>query len=371
MPGNPVKVGVIGCGTISQFVHLPNICASGAELVGVCDVDPTRLSMAQRRFGAPVAVREAEALMDQPGLEAVLIATHDVSHCDLAVAAVERGKHVFVEKPVCMSPAQGARLEEAVRRAGVVVGVGYQKLYDRGAAWLSRILAQGEDVFLVSARNICHDNDLVLAEVLPPEMQTSEFLRGRTDYGESPHWDGIVERYLPGCPRSLANTYRVFLNLACHDLSSVIGLLGSPTAIRYSEFWDHDSGPRCVVVYELGDGCRCVLEMALTSRKWFDQSLCLYGCDRTMTIRWPSPFRPGDLTVASCQQMTEAAPVTRQFSCEAFAAYRDEWDAFVTAVCGGNAHLGSLDLALSVLEWQFAAIVRDFRHRQDVVPVVT
>jgi predicted dehydrogenase len=359
-----VTVGVIGCGVIAQLVHLPNLMQmTGVKVEFLCDVNEYRLGTAQRRFGVRIAVRNTAELLTAPNVDAVVIATEDVTHFELVMMALKHGKHVFVEKPICLLPEQADTIVQYANRAGLIVAVGFQKLYDRSFSWLSNLDAISSASFLVSVRDICHDNDLVLSDILPPEMLSEEFVAGRTDYSENASWQSIVESWLPGCPADLASTYRVFLNLACHDLSVVMKLFGEPTGVRYAEF-STDSTRRGLVVYEFGTGCRCVLEVGLTLRSWFDESVCIYAPDSTITIRWPSPFRLEAQSRAEVMRMIGRGRETLIYEANAGSAFADELVDFVRAVGGQGQPRGSAEHASKVLRWQVNAIEADIARRR-------
>ena len=250
-----LNIGVIGCGTISQLVHLPNLTKmNDVQVAIVCDVNRFRLQLAEQHFNIPRVTMAASEVLSLPGLDAVVISTEDVSHFALVMTALQGGKHVFVEKPLCLLPEQADAINDLASNLGLIVTVGFQKLYDRSLGWITDSQVIGDDTFLISVRDICHDNDLVISAVAP-ELLSAEFFSGRTDYTDSQEWHSIVSQWYPDCPQELADTYRVFLNLACHDLSVVIHLFGEPTRVAYAEF-STDNSRRALVVYEFAGGNR-------------------------------------------------------------------------------------------------------------------
>ncbi|HEX9800341.1 MAG TPA: Gfo/Idh/MocA family oxidoreductase [Thermoanaerobaculia bacterium] len=131
----PLGVGVIGCGTIARYQHLPNLRRlRRARLAAVADPDGAAREWAGRRYGVP-AFATAEELLAQPAVQAVVIATPTHLHAELAVRAAETGKPFFLEKPIAASGEEAARLLAAAGEAGVVAHVGYnlrfQPLYLR------------------------------------------------------------------------------------------------------------------------------------------------------------------------------------------------------------------------------------------------
>ena len=101
-----LKVGVIGCGywgpnLIRNFYKQHNV-----KLVAVADKDPTRLGFVVNNYPTVKIYDDATFLTTDPEIEAVVIATPVATHFPLALAALEAGKHVFVEKPLAPTVAE-------------------------------------------------------------------------------------------------------------------------------------------------------------------------------------------------------------------------------------------------------------------------
>jgi predicted dehydrogenase len=355
-------IAVIGCGLISQSAHLPHLAAaSDVELVAVCDRDPYRLALARDRFGVRVAESDYRAVLARSDVDAVVVATEDASHARIAADCVAAGKHVFVEKPLCLAPDEADALVADLAAAGLIGAVGYHKVHDGAVAWLRENLPARP--FLLLARDICHDNGLVLEQVLPPELLDEAFRRGSSDYERSSAWDAIVARWFPGCPPDRAASYRVFLNLACHDLATVIALYGEPTGVQHAELWgppDH----RGTFIYEYGPEARFVLTVALTDRSWFDQSLRLYTPTATADISWPSPFVDSGLTQARVQRLIDGEETVTTANAPSYQAFREELRDFLWAIVDGHAPRSPFSLGAAVLRWQFEALKLDHARRR-------
>jgi len=118
--------GVIGACGIALRRMIPEgiIPARQAVLRAVMDIDEERVRQVGERF----AVRrftEVEPLLAYPEVQAVYIATPTIHHAPQALAAIEAGKHVLIEKPLAMTADEGAAIAEAARSKGVVAGVGF------------------------------------------------------------------------------------------------------------------------------------------------------------------------------------------------------------------------------------------------------
>jgi len=118
--GAPLKVGVIGAGWWATYAHIPAIKAHPrAELFAVQSRSQGKADKVARDFGAAHAVTDPVALLDLPGLDAVVIATTPNMHHVQAKAALERGKHVLLEKPMTFTAAEAKELCELAEAKGV------------------------------------------------------------------------------------------------------------------------------------------------------------------------------------------------------------------------------------------------------------
>ncbi len=126
-----LRLGVVGCGRIAQVAHLPAAAkADGIELTAVCDPSPVLSGAVGRRYDVH-AFTELEPMLDS-GLDAVVVATPDRLHHEHAVAALEAGKHVLVEKPLAPEPDDARHLGELADQLGLKLQVGAMKRHDPG-----------------------------------------------------------------------------------------------------------------------------------------------------------------------------------------------------------------------------------------------
>ncbi|MEZ5100175.1 MAG: Gfo/Idh/MocA family oxidoreductase [Thermoleophilia bacterium] len=109
-----MRVGVIGLGVGEQHARAFAGCA-GASLAAVCDPDPTRLAEVSARFPGVRATTDPRAVLADPAIDLVSIASPDDAHFDQALTGLREGKHVFVEKPLCRSLGELAALETTWR----------------------------------------------------------------------------------------------------------------------------------------------------------------------------------------------------------------------------------------------------------------
>jgi len=128
-----LRVGVLGCGPIAQAAHLESAAkARNADLHAICDVAEDLLERMAWTHAPRRTFRDYEAMLADPELEAVVIATADEFHVPAALAALRAGKHVLCEKPLGVSVEEVEALGRAVRESGRVLQVGHMKRFDAG-----------------------------------------------------------------------------------------------------------------------------------------------------------------------------------------------------------------------------------------------
>lgn len=149
-----IHLGIIGSGR-AGMIHARNFArlVPGAGVAAVSDPLAETRKAAAEELGGVSDYADYRALLDDPKVQAVLIAAPTALHCEIAVAAAERGKHVFCEKPMAMNPAECDRMIAAADKAGIVLQIGFMRRFDEGfRAAHERVLA-GEigDVVLVKS----------------------------------------------------------------------------------------------------------------------------------------------------------------------------------------------------------------------------
>lgn len=121
-----VRIGFIGAGNYATSMLLPHLARNPrATLQAVATTKALSAANAQRKFGFHTVTTDADVVLDDPALEAVVVVTRHHSHADFVCKALERGKAVFVEKPLALSEEQLERVVDTVARTGndrVMVG---------------------------------------------------------------------------------------------------------------------------------------------------------------------------------------------------------------------------------------------------------
>jgi len=126
----PLRLGVLGLGSIAQVVHLPVLSAlDGVHIAAVCDADDAKARTIAARFGIPRVYHRDAEVFAAADLDAVIIATPNHLHAEQAEAGLSAGKHVLVEKPIGLDSAQAERVLRVAAEAGRVFMVAMNHRY--------------------------------------------------------------------------------------------------------------------------------------------------------------------------------------------------------------------------------------------------
>lgn len=125
-----IRAAVVGCGNFACAIHLPNIVKNPAyELRAVVDNQIEAAEKAASEFGAAYATSDYGRVLNDEKVDLVIICTPHNSHAELSLQAVHAGKHVLVEKPMALKLEEIPPLLSAVRSAGVILSVGFNRRY--------------------------------------------------------------------------------------------------------------------------------------------------------------------------------------------------------------------------------------------------
>jgi predicted dehydrogenase len=150
-----LTVGLIGLGYWGPNLLRVLADDDSVAVKWICDRDPERLARCARRYPASRPTTRVDLLLDDPEVDAVLIATPVVTHFELAAASLAAGKHTFVEKPLAPSAALAGDLIARAARADRTLMCGHTFLYSppvRAARRLLETGALGEVYFASSSR---------------------------------------------------------------------------------------------------------------------------------------------------------------------------------------------------------------------------
>jgi predicted dehydrogenase len=217
----PLRVGVIGTGSIATGAHLPAITKlSGLlELVAVADVRPEVARLVGERYGVD-AYDDYRALLERDDVDLVDICTPEFLHAEQAIAAAAAGKHVHCEKPMASSVAEADAMIDACRRAGVRLMVGHSRRFTPRYRQIRAAIDAGE----VGIVRFVRENERRPSSfpAAPPDPVSMWMATGQS--GAEKPWTKLA-----------GFTYGAAMTNAVHEMDLMRWFAGSEPAAVYAE----------------------------------------------------------------------------------------------------------------------------------------
>ena len=174
-----IKVGIYGAGGHARNNHLLNLMRlEGVEVIAVCDIVEENARQAAADFGIPRSYTDGHEMVKKESLDALWSTVVAAAREDgVEVAAAEKGIHLFIEKPQAMDMKVAHRIDNAIRRSGVLSTVCFRERY--------RPIFQ-------EAKRLLQDKEIVHIR-----FQMVSDLPAHLPEGEMPRWDGALELRAP------------------------------------------------------------------------------------------------------------------------------------------------------------------------------
>jgi len=137
-----VRTGLIGCGSFSNIIAAEIKLCEKTELIACFDPIPENNKKCAQTFGCEVE-GSYQAVIERDDVDALFILSPNANHAEQAVYAAKNGKHVFVEKPIANTIADGKRVMAACNEAGVVLMVGHYRRRNTGNRKVKELIEQG------------------------------------------------------------------------------------------------------------------------------------------------------------------------------------------------------------------------------------
>jgi predicted dehydrogenase len=199
----PLRFGLVGLGYWGPNLLRVLSDLADTEVRWICDLDAERLERYSRRYPAAATTAEFERLLEDPELDAIVIATPVFTHFELASQALRAGKHTFVEKPLASSAEEADQLLALAEEQGLKLMCGHTFVYSPPVQAVKALLEEGEvgNVFFISSSRVnlgLHQPDVSVIWDLGPH----DFSILLTWLGETPRLVRAVGRdsIVPGIP---------------------------------------------------------------------------------------------------------------------------------------------------------------------------
>jgi predicted dehydrogenase len=290
-----LRIGVVGGGLVAQAMHLHYLKhqTERFDLVALAEPSATVRQSLKQLYNLEATYADYRELLDGTRLDAIVICSPAQTHAEVTLAALDRGLHVFVEKPMCITLADADRIVDARDRTGNVVQVGYMKRHD--PAW-QRMLENLPD----SAGSLRYLRVVVHDPEFDPFFGPTEIFRGDDippeviEAGREQMEKQVKEAVGAVTPEIVTAFEGSFLGSLVHDVNLVHGLLERmreplPPEVIGGDWWNEG---RAVTGYvRLENGSRWDSAwIQLLDVFDYRESVAFYFAEEVHTLSFPSPW---------------------------------------------------------------------------------
>ena len=320
MSTDKLRFALVGAGFIGA-VHARELAGlDEAELVAVVDTDPAKAEVLAARYGAPVATTDLDAVLRRDDVDAVSICTPTGLHADGAVAALDAGKHVVVEKPLDVTLAAADRIIDAEKRSGKTVAVISQHRFDKSSEKVLQAVRDGHLGTITSA------------------IASHAWWRGQSYY-DSGDWRGTWALDGGGA----------IMNQTVHTINLMTTVVGTPVGVfAYTACLAHERievEDTATAVVKFASGALGIIHGTTAAYPGLDASLRVFGSKGSAVISDDELVflheNAGEAPEIAMSEMTGLNQVTDEFRLEPEdlklgRAHRRQLADFVEAVTTGR-----------------------------------
>ena len=320
------RIGVIGCGSVAQIVHLPTLYQLSHlfEVTAICDLSDKVLAGVGAAWGIETRVRHYQELLALDTVDAVLIANPSGYHAEVAIAALHAGMHVLVEKPMCMTLAENDAVIAAQTSAGKIVQVGTMRRYAPAFIEACRIVKAMDDIRLAKVHDIIGRNSLIIdptSRVVKaddiPESASAAWRRRQ---------DEQISAAIGAAPADLRTAYNMMLGLSSHDTSAMREMLGMPLRVLYAA--QRQGGRYMTAAFDYGEFV-CLFSTGADNIPRYDTYLEVFGENRVVRVDYDTPFVRNLPITLSITETRDGVNMTRSLTHPGWGdAFTEEWRAF-------------------------------------------
>jgi len=292
-----LKVGLVGAGLMMQVVHLPHLKQiEGIEIVAIADLNMELAEKTARAFGIPRYYDSSENLVKmEEDIDAVVVVTRKDFHASAALPALERGIHVFVEKPLEVSITLAEQMVETANKSSAKLMVGYMKRYDPAVLKLENLLKSNEigDVFQANIHNFGGDwiqGAHGIGQLLPnfDEVNNPYEFQYERQY-DKPQM-GTYKK------ESWESIYDEWIEVWSHDVNLARTFFGEAEEMLYVQ----NENPRLALVRF--EKARVLFEVGQCNyiQGAWDENITIHGKIGKATLKFPAPLlfrQPTNLTI--------------------------------------------------------------------------
>ena len=340
-----LKVGIVGCGQIAQISHMPYLQElSCYQISAICDLSPGVVDKLGEKYHVANRYTDFNEMVKQDDLDIVLVTNKN--HAVPAIAAMENGKHVLVEKPIAFNLKQADEMIRAEKINSVKLMVGFMKRYDPAYEMMKRMMKEVEKIHLIRVHGFAGTYeinfeiyDLVSASDLDPEVLSEVVKQDQADIlaDIGPERDDLLD------------AHDIMIHLCIHDINALHGLYGLPEKIVSAQLFDSNF---VTALMEYENGVHLTWESGnLTTLVDWDEQITVFGSNMSLELKFPFPYLKNAATVLNIRENVDKSASSRQIVASYDEAFKREWRHFYDCIVNDIQPLTSGEEARRDLEF--------------------
>jgi predicted dehydrogenase len=287
-PRRRIRVGIVGCGEVTQIIHRPSLyqLVDLFEVTALCDISPLILEELGKLWNVRTLATNHRELVARNDVDAILVANPNAFHAEVTLDAIASGKHVLVEKPMCVTRREADQIIAAQENSNVVVQVGYMRRYAPAFLEGCQVVKAMKEIKFARVRDFLGLNSLIVnptSRVIRDE-QLLDSVKNEAKLRD----EALMDEALGGKPPpDLRRAYAVMLGLSSHDLSAMRELLGMPNKVLFAA--QRGGGLYMAATFDYGPYI-CQFETGIDGIARFDAHLEVYGNEKVVRIQYDTPY---------------------------------------------------------------------------------
>ncbi|NTF44276.1 Gfo/Idh/MocA family protein [Rhizobium rhizogenes] len=330
-----LRVGLVGLGEVAQLMHIPTLhkLQEQFELTAVHDVSPSVLARVADHWKIAKRYDTAAALFADSEIDAVLILSPDQHHGEQARAAIAAGKHVFIEKPACLTAADLETLVAAEVASDRVVMVGYMRRFAPAFMAAKQELASFGPISYVRVRDVICEGPWFFNQtdkVVTPNGDIPAALIDESRALRKAMMDAMCGADAPAIVR---RGYEVMTGLCSHSLSAMRDLLGgSPKRVLGAQL--SQNGEQLTAMFDYGD-FTAIYECLIDDIARFDAGIEVFSKTKRLNFRYNTPYLRNLPMTLEVQESTGDSNLVRTLGPFHKDAFQIELEAFHASIANG------------------------------------
>lgn len=309
-----LRVGVLGCGIISQAAHLIGCTkARNIHLQAICDVAGDLRDKMAEIYNPDSVYDDFRKMLDDPNIDAVVIGIGDQFHMPCAKQALEAGKHVFVEKPMGVTLEECIEVKKLAERNNLLLQIGYMKRFDPGLQYAKKFKEEKMGEITIYKGWYCDSvGRYILTDNVMPVLYSSNFMKKPA-----------------GNPKKILDHYYL-LGHGSHLFDTAMYFMGPIKRIsaRYRHF-DDKKLHSWLIDCDFASGAIGTLDLSIAIAQLWHEGCEIYGTDGTVFAKTFNPWEFRSSVVQCYDKDTNVMATPAAYDGQ---FYRRELEAFADSI---------------------------------------